>query len=321
MQPVIDRRLIHMDRRLVHVVSAARQGSFSLAAQNIGVTQSAITKSIGDLERELGFLIFNRTARGAVPTEEGRVFVERAARLLDDAKDLLRSRSGSQDPYGGILRVGVCPASLEGQLIEPITLLLKRHPAIRIEVSGASFERMVQQLRTGQVDIALGFDAAFGEQPDLRREMLPPLRTTLFVRRDHPILNCNPVTVADLTKYEFVSPSDSRPYGTTIRSWYDSQGIDASQMLHIVDFFPIARRIVATTDAIGFIGVQFTYSEAFRSRFARVPFLASSPLQPLCWAVRARFEPRPAVRAFIRACRETLHDPDPETEETAASQA
>jgi DNA-binding transcriptional LysR family regulator len=301
-----------MDRRLTHVVAAAKQGSFTLAAQRVGVTQSAITKSIADLERELGFLIFNRTARGAVPTEEGRVFVERAARLLDDANDLLRGRSGSQDPYGGILRIGVCPASLEGQLIEPITLLLKRHPAIRIEVSGSSFERMVQQLRTGQVDIALGFDAAFEEQPDLRHEMLPPLRTTLFVRRDHPILSRDPVTVADLANYEFVSPSDSRPYGAAIRGWYDSQGVDANQMLHVVDFFPIARRIVATTNAIGFIAVQFTHSEAFKERFACVPFLASSPLTPLCWAVRLRWEPRPAVRAFIKACRESLHHPDPE---------
>lgn len=301
-----------LDRRLTHVVAAARHGSFTLAAQQMGVTQSAITKSIADLERGLGFLIFNRTARGTVLTEEGRVFVERAARLLDDAKDLMRGRSASQNPYGGILRIGVCPASLEWLLVEPITLLLKRHPAIRLEVSGSNFERMVQQLRTGQVDITFGFDAAFDEQPDLRRELLPPLRTTLFVRRDHPILEYDPITTTHLANYEFVSPSDSRPYASTIRGWFETEGIDPDQMIHIVDNFPIASRIVATTNAIGFIGVQFTHSDAFKRRFARVPFLETTPLRPLCWAVRARWEPRPAVRAFIMACRESLHHPKEE---------
>ena len=298
------------DRRLFHVVEAARQGSFTLAADRVGVTQSAISKSVADLERDLGFLIFNRTSRGTVLTEEGRVFVERASRILDDTKDLLRGRFGSQDPYKSILRIGVCPASLEWELTEPITLLLRRHPTLRLQVSGASFERMVQQLRTGQVDIALGFDAAFADQPDLRREELPPLRTTLFVRRDHPILKLPIVSVADLARYEFVSPSESRPYGSTIRQWFESQGVEPDQMLHVVDYFPIARRIVSTTNAIGFIAVQFTRAASFKRKFARVPFLEAKPLEPLCWAVRARWEPRPAVRAFINACRETLHYPE-----------
>ena len=301
-----------LDRRLSHVVAAARQGSFTLAAEQVGVTQSAITKSVADLERDLGFLIFNRTARGTVLTEEGRAFVERAARLLDEARDLLKGRSASHDPYGGILRVGVCPASLEWQLTEPVGLLLARHPAIRLQVSGSDFERMVQQLRTGAVDVVLGYDAAFSEQPDLRREPLPPLRTTLFARRGHPILKCDPVTTVDIASYPFVSPSDSQPYGATFRDWFESQGFDANQRIHIIDFFPLARRIIATTDAIGVIAVQFTHSEEFNRRFARVPFLESRPLAPLCWAVRTRWEPRPAVRAFVKACRETLHYPEVE---------
>jgi len=301
-----------LDRRLTHVVAAAREGSFTLAAQRVGVTQSAITKSIAELERELGFLIFNRTARGTLVTEEGRVFVERAARLLDDAKDLLQGRSNSHDPYGGTLRIAVCPASLEWQLIEPVTLLLGRHPTIRLEVSGGNFERVVQQLRTGQIDVALGFDAAFREQPDLRIGPLPPLRTTLFVRRHHPILKTDPVTTADLARYVFVSPSDSQPYASTIRGWYESHNIDPREKLHLIDYFPIVRRVVATTDAIGFIAVQFTHSEAFERRFTRVPFLEFFPLKPLCWAVRARWEPRPAVRAFTKACRESLHYPEAE---------
>lgn len=301
-----------LDRRLNHVVAAARQGSFTLAAERVGVTQSAVTKSVAELERELGYLIFNRTARGIVLTEDGRLFIERAARLLDDAANLMQGRAASRDPYAGILRIGVCPASLEWQLIEPVTLLLKRHPAIRVEITGGTFESVVQAVRTGQVDVALGFEAAFSEHPEILREQLPPLRTTLYVRRNHPILERQPVTLEDLSKYPFVAPSDSRPYGAGIRHWYESSGIDAQQMIHVVDFFPMARRIVATTDAIGAIAVQFTRGEDFTRHFARVPFFESFPLQPLCWATRSRWEPRPAVRAFAKACRETLQFPKDE---------
>ena len=64
-----------IDPRLKHVVAAARRGSFRAAAQSIGVTQSAVTKSIGKLERQVGYSIFHPTSRAAVLTERSRDFV------------------------------------------------------------------------------------------------------------------------------------------------------------------------------------------------------------------------------------------------------
>ncbi len=293
-----------IDRRLTHVVATARYGSFTAAADRVGVTQSAVTKSIAELERQLGYPIFNRTARGVSLTEEGRIFVERATRLLDDANELLRGKSVSHDPYAGVLRIGVCPASIEWLLVQPLALLLSRHPNVRLDVSGSSFERMVQQLRTGGVDVALGFEAAFSEQPDFRREPLAPLRTTFFVRRGHPILECAQVTPRELAQYDMVTPSDSRPYGTFMRDMYESEGVDAHSRIHIVEHFPVVKSIVAITDAIGVVAIPYTNTESFKRRFARLPYLESFPLAPLCCAVRSRWETRPAVRAFIKACRE-----------------
>jgi DNA-binding transcriptional LysR family regulator len=67
------------------------------------VTQSAITKSVADLESELGYAIFDRTARGVILTEDGRRFIERAARLRDEAQDLVRGaiRGEGAIPMGG----------------------------------------------------------------------------------------------------------------------------------------------------------------------------------------------------------------------------
>lgn len=308
-----------IDRRLTHVVATARYGSFTAAADKVGVTQSAITKSIAELERQIGYLIFNRTARGVTLTEEGRIFVERTARLLDDANELLRGKSVSHDPYAGILRIGVCPASLEWLLVEPIALLLSRHPNIRLDISGSSFERMVQQLRTGGVDVALGMEAAFSEQPDFRREPLEPLRTTLFARRGHPITECEHVTEKELAKYDFVSPSDSRPYGTAIRDIFEGEGIDAHTRIHIIDQFSLVKRIVASTDAIGVVGIPYTLTDSFTRKFVRVPYFESFPLAPLCSAVRTRWEARPAVRAFLKACRECRPINRTETGDAAAA--
>jgi DNA-binding transcriptional LysR family regulator len=291
-----------LDPRLNHVVAAAQQGSFTAAARAVGVTQSAITKSIAELERQLGYLIFHRTSRGALLTDAGRAFVDRATRLLEDAKELLRENAAHGDAYAGILRVGVCPASLEWQVVEPLTTLLARHPRLRFDVSGASFERMAQQLRNGDVDVVVGFEDAFAERPDFQREPLTAAPTTLFARKDHPILQHPRPGPAEIARYPFVAPTDSRPYGARIRDIFESQGVDAQTRIHTVDYFPLVKRIVATSDAISVVATAYTQRGAFRRAFA-VLETDQPPLARLCVAVRARWAPKPAVRAFIAACR------------------
>ena len=91
-----------------------------------------------------------------------------------------------------------------------------------------------------------------------------------------------------------------------IRDIYESQGVDAQTRIHVIDFFPIAKRIVATTNALGVIALPYTATESFKRRFSTVAYLESFPLAPLCCAIRARMDPKPTVRAFINICRQKL---------------
>jgi DNA-binding transcriptional LysR family regulator len=291
--------MVMLDSRLRYLVAVARSGSFTAAAQAAGVTQSAITKSIADLEKEIGYSVFYRTSRGVILTEQGGDFVKRVSRLLEDARELLQSGPTNRDPYAGVLRIGVCPASLEWRLVDPLAELLQRHRAVRYEISSANFETVVQHLRSGTLDVAVGFDAAFGEWADLRREPMGTLKSALFVRTGHPLLGKDKITRRDLAEYDFVSPSESRPYGEVIRDLYESHGIDWHSRVHRADFFPVVRRIVEQSDAIGVVAWAYAQSDHFAERFVLLPYDDFFPIAPLCCAVRARWEPKAATRAFI----------------------
>ncbi|WP_174286264.1 LysR family transcriptional regulator [Sphingomonas bacterium] len=296
-----------LDRRLNHVVAVAHSGSFTKAAEKAGITQSGITKSIADLERELGYPLFYRTARGAMQTEAGREFVDRAVRLLEDARTLLTGDREGNDPYAQALRIGVCPASLEWLLAAPLATLLARHPAIRFEIVGSSFERAIQLLRTGTVDVAVGFDDAFSEWSELKRSPVGALRAVPFVRKDHPILAIAEPGQADLALYDFVVPSDSRPYGGVVRAVYENAGVFHWQRhVHMIDSFPIVKRVVATSDAIGVTTVEYSGTESFSAFYSRVPGESLFAPAPMCCAVRSRWEPSRAVKAFLRAMRDKV---------------
>lgn len=295
-----------IDRRLQYVVATARFGSFTAAAERMGVTQSAITKGVKDLESELGYTIFNRTTRGVIVTEAGRDFVERAARLQKDAQGLMRGSAAGPATSVEILRIGVCPASLEVMLMEPLATLVMRHPNVRLDIVGGSFDKIVQQLRSGAIDVAFGYQQAFLEQPDFRLETLASLQSTLFMRLGHPLLDLPEITTADVARYPIISPSGSSSQDYAWKKIYEDSGVDADEYLHTIDCFPIVERLVSITDAISTVATQYTHSRRFKTRFAVMPGLGPLMKSPLCCATRLRWSPRPMVRAFIKTCREEL---------------
>jgi DNA-binding transcriptional LysR family regulator len=299
-----------LDSRLAYVVAVARTGSFTAAATAVGITQSAVTRSVADLEKQLGYPLFHRSAKGALPTERGRDFIERAERVLDETKDLLRGLGRPDDPYAVTLRIGVCPSSLEWLLVEGLAALHSRFPAVRFDVSSASFERIIQQLLSGSVEVAIGFDAAFADWAEVHRVPLGILESTFFARKGHPILSVQRPSNAALAKYEIISPSITRPYIATTRSIFESQGMDWKRHVHIIDSFPVVRRMVETSDAIAAVGRSYARNLDFKSRFDLIEPLKPYPGAIVCAAVPARFEPAMATRAFITTLRSKLSGGD-----------
>jgi DNA-binding transcriptional LysR family regulator len=294
-----------LDRRINHVVAIAHAGSFTKAARDVGISQSGITKSVADLEEQLGFTLFHRTARGASVTEEGRDFVDRAKRLLDDARMLLAGRREAGDSFALTLRIGVCPSSLELFLVEALPALLHRHPGIRFDVVRTSFDHAAQLLRTGAIDVCVGFEEAFAEWGEFRCEGIATMSLSFFVRKGHPILGLGTVTAAEMRRYNLILPSDSRPYGPVIRAMFGEEG-DWRRGLHVIDYFPIVTRIVETSDTIGLARRGFTETPDFDKCFARVEGDDLLPQMELCCATSFRREPSSAARAFIQAVREIV---------------
>lgn len=293
-----------LDPRLRYAVAVARVGSFSGAAKAVGVTQSAVTKSVADLEQQVGFAIFNRTSRGVAMTPEGRDFIDRAARLLADALDLLGERDRSTDPFAGLLRIGLFPGSIDWLIMGPAIGLLKRRASVRIETVSGNSERAVQLLSRGDIDVAFGLEAAFAGWPQFKSDRIATVEILPFVRKDHPILTRHPVDKQSLARFDFVVPSSSEPYTPIIQQLYEQDGQRPEDRIHLTDHFPLVRQIVAATDTIGLVARAFTASRWFRDAF--VPLLDTGLLDPLVlsYAARARWPIKPAGKDLIARVRQ-----------------
>ena len=97
------------DRHLRQVAALASLGSFSGAARSLGMTQPALTRSIQNLERSLGGLLFERHRRGVTPTPLGERFVEHSLAVLRGLADLEHEVALLRGAGEGVVRIGSGP--------------------------------------------------------------------------------------------------------------------------------------------------------------------------------------------------------------------
>lgn len=133
-------------------VRVAEQGSFSLAARQLGLSKSAVSKHVTALEERLGVRLLNRTTRRLVLTEVGSVYRDYCARVVQDADDADLAATQHSDQPRGRLRVSA-PMSFGILHLGPLLPeFLGRHPALQVEL--ILNDRVVDLLEEG-VDVAV----------------------------------------------------------------------------------------------------------------------------------------------------------------------
>lgn len=173
--------------QLRHLIALAQGGSFSKAAQALFLTQPALSRSIRALEDELGAPLFDRVGRRIELTPFGRDTLQRARHLVSDADDLQSSGRRASDGNAGVLRIGL-GSGPGAMLMTPLLMQTAQHrPGLRMEISRAGTELLVQALRARALD-ALVVDArSLRPAADLRAEFLSEMRGAFMVRRGHPL--------------------------------------------------------------------------------------------------------------------------------------
>ena len=138
-------------------VTAVKAGSFTAAAEILGVTRSAVGKGIARLEETLGVRLLHRTTRRLSPTDEGQLVFERYRQILEDHDEVSASMAQRRASPSGTLRL-TAPLSFGQRHILPLLdIYLKQWPALRADISFN--DRFIDLVEEGfDIAVRIGMD-------------------------------------------------------------------------------------------------------------------------------------------------------------------
>lgn len=148
-------------RRLEMVVRAADAGSFSKAARTLGVTPSAVSHAVSELEKELRVSVFYRTTRQLRLTQDGQAIYQRSRAILDQLSELETTVLKPSERLRGTLRIGLSVSLSRGIIMPAIAGFTRRHPELKLEMLVLT---QVREMHAEGVDLML----RVSEAPDSR---------------------------------------------------------------------------------------------------------------------------------------------------------
>ena len=141
----IGRRLRLRDLYVFSTV--VRVGSMGKAAQELGVSQPAVSEVIANLEHALGVRLLDRTPQGAEITVHGAALDRRILAAFDELKQGVKEIEFLSDPTVGEVRIG-CPESISAGILQPICeTLMRKYPRIALDVDNVNTLSFAQKLR------------------------------------------------------------------------------------------------------------------------------------------------------------------------------
>ena len=240
-----------LDVQLLRAVMAiARSGSISAAAEELALSQSAVTKQLQRIEDRLGVKLFERRARGVEPTVYGEALVRRGeqiARQLGDTLDELRALAGGER---GEVVIGTGQTWLHGPLPRALAKLVKRRPGVRVRVVNEPMPQMLDELRASRLDLVF---APWTEEIDRSAIAWTPILVDdlhVMARRDHPLVHSPPASLGDLDPYGWVLSGTANPTRRRLAAIYEHEGLHLPEPVIETESLTLLTSLVRASDLL-----------------------------------------------------------------------
>jgi DNA-binding transcriptional LysR family regulator len=220
------------------------------AAGHLNISQPAVSKALGELQRGLGVKLFERTARGVNPTPYGECLVTHARSILDQLSKVREELRGLQSGVTGKVRVGALSATVHTLIPRSLALLKERTRTTNVFVREGPLEALLPELSLGRLDLVVG-RLPYQQSRDLEAKVLGAHPVVLVTRPRHPLTRRRTLAWKDLAEYPWVLPAVDSLLREPVESAFQEHGLDLPGDHIETISVHVTSGYVQMTDAIG----------------------------------------------------------------------
>ena len=286
---------------LLSFVTVAREGSFTRAAAQLGVTQPALSQAISGLEERMQIRLLTRTTRSVSPTAAGERLLQSVGHRIDEIEAELDMLNELRDKPAGIVRITCGPNVLKTTLLPKLAPLLREYPDIHIEFDANHGFRDI---------VADRFDAGVRLGDTIDKDMIampigPKLRMAAAASPDYFARYPVPKTPHDLTQHQCINMRMVRSGGIYV--WeFDREGGELKVRVNGQLTFNTSDHVVDA--ALAGLGIAFLPEEEFgphirEGRLVRVLESWCHPFPGYYLYYPSRKQPSPAFSLVVDALR------------------
>ncbi|MFP6834442.1 MAG: LysR family transcriptional regulator [Porticoccaceae bacterium] len=205
-------------------VTVAECASFSLAAERLHLTQSAVSKRIATLEHQAGKKLFDRIARQVTLTEAGAALLPRAQHILQEYAAAVQAINDLSGDANGKLILAISHHLGLHRLPPILKAFARKHPLVQLEIEFMDSEKAYDNVLQGHSEVAV-VTLALDEQPNISRKQVWTDPLKFICAPDHPLAKIHQPSLQDLSQYPVILPGINTYTGRIIQNLFESQNV------------------------------------------------------------------------------------------------
>jgi DNA-binding transcriptional LysR family regulator len=236
-------------RRLSHVVALADTLHFARAADAVHLSQPAFSRSIQAIEEDLGIRLFDRETGDVRPTPAGEFVIERARRLLFEARCLQRDVDLYRDSQLGDTAFGVGPLLTATLMPQALQELRQQHPQVALRMEVGNWVQLLESLRSENIEFFAADVRDMPKNAALDIQLIGGQPPHLYVRAGHPLTE-QEHTLREVWAYGIAVPKLLSPSKTELALLL---GLPAGQEASIAlecDNYGVLKTVALATDTV-----------------------------------------------------------------------
>ena len=293
-------------RHLQTFIEVARQKSVGKAAEVLSITQPAVTRTIRELEDDLGASLFEREGRGIRISAFGEVFLKHAGESIAAVRRGVDSIAQAKRSIGPPIRIGALPTASASLMPEAVAEFLRAGTGSRATVVTGENRWLLDALRIGELDLVVGRLAAPERMTGLHFEPLYAEEVVFLVRAGHALVQRRNFSLGEIANFTVLMP----PPGSVIRPFVDrlllTNGI--GELTNVVETVSdsFSRAFVERYDAIWIISRGVVESDIAAGRFATLDVDTSETRGAVGLTTRAGEAPNLALSIMMATLRDRV---------------